>query len=188
MARIRNPENRNAILQSAVQEIALNGVSATTAKIAERAGIASGTLFTYFPNKEDLLNELYYELKLELYARVNADFPHGADLQTRTHHIWIVTIDWSIEFPDRRKASVQLHLSDHVTTETRDRTATQRAAIDRTLADLAKSDGLRALPKGFAAAIMSVLQETTMDFIAKHPKRRKALVEESFLLLWRAIS
>jgi AcrR family transcriptional regulator len=188
MARIRNPENRNAILQAATYEIALAGISATTAKIAERAGIASGTLFTYFPTKEDLLNELYYELKLEVYARVNAEFPQGADLQARTHHVWTVTMEWAIEFPERRKASVQLNLSDLVTTETRDRTATQRAAIDRTLVDLAKSDGLRALPRGFAAAIMSAMQETTMDFIARHPRRRKALIEESFHLLWRAIS
>ena len=43
MARIRNPENRNAILEAAVHEIALAGLSAPTAKIAQRAGIASGT-------------------------------------------------------------------------------------------------------------------------------------------------
>jgi AcrR family transcriptional regulator len=54
MARIKSPEKRNAILQAAVREIAELGLSASTAKIARRAGLATGTLFTYFANKEKL--------------------------------------------------------------------------------------------------------------------------------------
>jgi AcrR family transcriptional regulator len=65
MARIKSPEKRNAILQAAVREIAEAGLGAPTAKIARRAGLAAGTLFTYFANKEKLLNELYLELKIE---------------------------------------------------------------------------------------------------------------------------
>jgi AcrR family transcriptional regulator len=67
MARIKSPEKRSAILQAAVREIAEAGLGAPTAKIARRAGLAAGTLFTYFANKEKLLNELYFELKIEVY-------------------------------------------------------------------------------------------------------------------------
>jgi AcrR family transcriptional regulator len=188
MARIRNPENRNAILQAAVHEIALAGLAAPTAKIAQRAGIASGTLFTYFASKEELLNELYYELKLEVYARVNAAFPHKADLKTRSRHVWSTTIEWAIEFPEKRRASVQLNLSGLVTPATRERTAADRANIDRTLTDLGKRPALSDLPKGFAAATMSAMQEATMDFITRQPRQRKALIERSFEVFWRAVS
>ena len=41
-----------------MHEIAEVGLGAPTAKIARRAGVAAGTLFTYFANKEELLNEL----------------------------------------------------------------------------------------------------------------------------------
>ena len=58
MARVRSPEKRSAILRAAVHEIAEVGLGAPTAKIAGRAGVAAGTLFTYFANKEELLNEL----------------------------------------------------------------------------------------------------------------------------------
>jgi AcrR family transcriptional regulator len=57
-----------------VQEIAEAGLGAPTAKIARRAGLATGTLFTYFANKEKLLNELYLELKIEVYRRVDTNF------------------------------------------------------------------------------------------------------------------
>jgi AcrR family transcriptional regulator len=67
MARVRSPEKRSAILQAAMHEIAEGGLGAPTAKIARRAGVAAGTLFLYFANKEELLNELYLEPKGEAY-------------------------------------------------------------------------------------------------------------------------
>ena len=73
MARGRSPDKRIAILGAAVHEIAETGLAASTAKIAGRAGVATGTLFTYFANKKELLNELYFELldayKIISYAR-----------------------------------------------------------------------------------------------------------------------
>jgi AcrR family transcriptional regulator len=80
MARIKSPEKRSAIIQAAVREIAEVGLGAPTAKIARRAGLAAGALFTYFANKEKLLNELYLELKIEVYRRVNTNFPRKANL------------------------------------------------------------------------------------------------------------
>ena len=88
MARVRSPEKRTAILQAAVHEIAEVGLGAPTAKIARRAGVAAGTLFTYFANKEELLNQLYLELKGEVYTRLNANFPHQGSLERRARHIW----------------------------------------------------------------------------------------------------
>lgn len=187
MARVRSPEKRNAILQAAVHEIAEVGLGAATAKIARRAGVASGTLFTYFANKEELLNELYLELKGEVYRRLNAEFPHNASLERRARHIWSTVLDWAIEFPEKRKASMQLHLSDLITPETRTKTAAQRGTIDRTLAELGTRGALRGLPAGFAAATMAAMQEATTDFIAKQPKQRKQLMERGFQVFWRAL-
>ncbi len=52
-------DKRTAILEAATELVALLGVSAPTAKIAKCAGVAEGTLFTYFANKDELLNQLY---------------------------------------------------------------------------------------------------------------------------------
>jgi AcrR family transcriptional regulator len=97
MARVRSPKKRNAILQAAVHEIAKVGLGAPTAKIAKRAGVAAGTLFIYFPNKEDLLNALYIELKREVSARINANCPHQDSLGSRARHLWWSSLDCSIE-------------------------------------------------------------------------------------------
>jgi AcrR family transcriptional regulator len=187
MARIKSPEKRSAILEAAVQEIAENGLAAATAKIAKRAGLASGTLFTYFANKEELLNELYLELKLEVYSRLNTNFPCKANLERRARHVWGSFLDWAIEFPEKRKVSMQLNVSDVITLETRARAADERGAIDTILAELEGRSSLLGLPAGFAAGAMAAFQETTMDFIAREPKRREELVERAFQLFWRAV-
>jgi hypothetical protein len=99
--------------------------------------------------------------------------------------VWSTFLGWAVEFPEKRKVSVQLNLSDLVDAETRARVAGQRGAIDATLAELGKRAALRGLPAGFAAATMSAMQEATMDFIAKQPKRREELIQRAFAVFWR---
>ena len=58
MARPLSENKRNAILNAATQAVAALGTGASTAGIAKGAGVAEGSLFTYFSNKDDLLNQL----------------------------------------------------------------------------------------------------------------------------------
>ncbi|HET8853867.1 MAG TPA: TetR family transcriptional regulator, partial [Ktedonobacteraceae bacterium] len=48
MARPKSQDKRNAILAAAIELIAEQGLSVPTSKIAHVAGVAEGTLFTYF--------------------------------------------------------------------------------------------------------------------------------------------
>jgi AcrR family transcriptional regulator len=187
MARLRSPEKRVAILQASVHEIAKAGLGAPTAKIAQRAGIAAGTLFTYFASKEELLNELYFELKIEVYQRLNANFPQRANLERRARHVWSSFLDWAIEYPEKHKVSAQLNVSNLITPETRGRIAAERGAVDATLSELGGRGALGRLPAGFAAATMAAMQEATLDFVGKQPKQREQLIERAFEVFWRAV-
>ncbi len=187
MARIKSPEKRSAILEAAVHEIVEAGLGAPTAKIARRAGVAEGTLFTYFASKDELLNELYFEIKSELYRRMNAEFPHGASLKERAWYLWSGFLVWAIENPEKRKVSVQLNVSNLITPETRARTTEDRRGIDAILADLSKSPALSEMPAGFAAAMMGAMHEATSEMVAQYPKKRKKLIEQAFRVFWRAV-
>ncbi|HPF69128.1 MAG TPA: TetR/AcrR family transcriptional regulator [Candidatus Krumholzibacteria bacterium] len=60
MARTSTGEKRERILDAAVVEIAQRGYVATTvAMIARRAGVADGTIYLYFTNKDEILAELF---------------------------------------------------------------------------------------------------------------------------------
>lgn len=45
--------------------------------IAEEAGVAAGTIYRYFKNKEDLINQLYTHVKQEIAAAMFRRFSHA---------------------------------------------------------------------------------------------------------------
>ncbi|WP_027365191.1 TetR/AcrR family transcriptional regulator [Desulfotruncus alcoholivorax] len=56
----RTGEKYNAIIEAAVKVIAENGYhSSQVSKIAKEAGVADGTIYLYFKNKEDVLISLF---------------------------------------------------------------------------------------------------------------------------------
>ena len=57
-------DKREAILKTALNLFTERGFHNTpTSLIAKEAGVATGTLFHYFKNKEILINELYLHIK-----------------------------------------------------------------------------------------------------------------------------
>src|ERR1700728_1833440 len=119
MARPLSEEKRTAILEAATEVVAMLGVSAPTATIAKGAGVAEGTLFTYFANKDELLNQLYVELKTDLGDAIMAGYPAGKSLIDRTRHFWDGYIGWGSAHPLKRRAMRQLAVSDRITEVTR---------------------------------------------------------------------
>lgn len=95
MARQLSPERRAQFLSAALKLFVENGVQQTsTAAIAKEAGSAAGTLFIYFPTKQDLINELVLQV-----ARGQAENSQAAlrpDLSARESFftIWHSTIRW----------------------------------------------------------------------------------------------
>lgn len=185
MARAKSPEKRQAFLQSAVREIAQVGLGASTANIAKGAGLAEGTMFTYFPSKDDLLNELYVELKTETYRRILADFPHQSGLRERAWHIWTEYLRWAMEKPEERKVSVLLNLSAVVSAATRERMNTERGAVAKAMVELSERGAFKALPPSFASSAMMAMQEAVMEMAAKKPRQKVLLIEQAFDAFWQ---
>ena len=104
MARPKSEDKRTAILVAATEAVAMLGVSTPTAKIAKGAGVAEGTLFTYFANKDELLNGLYLELKMDLRDAVITGYPAGKSLFDRSRHFWDRYIGWGTTHPLKRKS------------------------------------------------------------------------------------
>ena len=56
----RSGEKRDAIIEAAIVEIATRGYHNTSvSRIARRAGVADGTIYLYFQNKEDILISIF---------------------------------------------------------------------------------------------------------------------------------
>ena len=81
--------------------------------------MAEGTLFTYFANKDELLNRLYLELKMDLRDAMMTDYPAGKSLIDRNRHVWDRFIGWGSAHPLKRRAMRQTGVSDRITEESK---------------------------------------------------------------------
>ncbi|MBV8098707.1 MAG: TetR/AcrR family transcriptional regulator [Verrucomicrobia bacterium] len=188
MARPKSEDKRNAIMEAATRVIVTQGLSAPTATIAQEAGVSNGSLFTYFETKTDLFNQLYLELKTGMAAAALEGFSVGSDLRKQAFHVWSNWMNWATSNPEKRRALAQLGVSGEITPAT-------RATAQKTMANLAKlmeqmrtHGSLSNASKGFAAAIMNSLAETTMDFMIHDPANAKKHCKIGFEIFWRAIS
>src|SRR5277367_6370688 len=103
MARPRSEDKRNAILAAATQIFAERGLGAPTSAISKAAGVAEGTLFTYYSSKDELVNALYCAIKLELADAMMSGFPRRLSVRHRLQHVWDNFLEWGVKNPAQQK-------------------------------------------------------------------------------------
>jgi AcrR family transcriptional regulator len=95
MARKLNPQKRTKYLDTALKLFVIHGVQSTsTAAIAKEAGTAAGTLFLYFPTKQDLINELVMEIVKAQSDAIHAALTATLSAQNSFWAIWETSICW----------------------------------------------------------------------------------------------
>lgn len=119
MARLKSGDKRDRILAAAALTFAERGLAAPTAAISKAAEISEGSLFTYFATKDELLNALYREIKLNLAEAMMSEFSRHTDVRSKLEHIWNSFVNWGMENPAQRRVLAQLQVSDKLTRETR---------------------------------------------------------------------
>jgi AcrR family transcriptional regulator len=188
MARPLSDDKRTAILEAASDVVALLGVSATTAKIAKGASVAEGTLFTYFANKDELLNRLYEDLKLDLRDAMMTGYPDDESLIERNRHVWDRLVGWGLAHPNRRKAMRQLAVSERITEESRKLVTDAFGAFDEMMRECAAGGAMKGQSPAFVSALMSAIADTAMDFIAREPGQAKRYTKAGFDAFWKVVA
>lgn len=91
-------DKRESFLDAALRLFVANGVQSTsTAAIAKEAGTASGTLFLYFPTKQDLIDELLLKIAREQADHTTALLKPSLSVRETFFTIWSSSIRWFLE-------------------------------------------------------------------------------------------
>jgi AcrR family transcriptional regulator len=188
MARPKSSDKQKAILDAAVTVFARRGVWQTpTSAISQAAGVAEGTLFTYFATKDVLVNELYRALKLELAEVMMSDFP-SEDVRSQFQHVWDRYVLWGVANPDKRQVMAQLAVSERITAESRAVGEAPFAELERAAAESMQQQALRSYPGPLIRALAIAMMEATIALIAQAPAPDADYRELGFEIFWRGIA
>lgn len=178
MALPRSEDKRKAILKAAAKAVAEKGINAPTASIAKTAGVAEGTIFTYFKNKDDLLNEVYLDIKKEMSEMMNGCA--GADRGAQLEYFWKRYVYWGVQFRERYSAMVQLSVSEVITPENK-KTGSGMFAAMHTLLEAEDCS------YHFPSAVLGSLADTTIRFMINNPDNMEAYADAGFRAFWAAL-
>jgi TetR/AcrR family transcriptional regulator, repressor of fatR-cypB operon len=135
------PDRRESIMDAALACFVDRGFYGTAMpEIAEKAGIASGTIYHYFENKEALVNALYRAWKTKVVQRVFAAFPASASPRAQFEVVWHEIVAFALAHPTAF-AFIELHNhASYLDAESK--------TIDRTIKDFTASILQRAQGEG----------------------------------------
>ncbi len=189
MARPKSDDKRNALLLAAEQVFAQRGLAAApTSAISKQAGVAEGTLFTYFRTKDELVNALYRSIKLDLAEALMSRFPRQGPVRDRLEYLWNAFVDWGVANPQRLNVLDQLSVADTVSDESKAVGYEPFAEIETLAQHSIKTGVLQPYPVEFVAATMKALAETTMAFMTAYPAEATRYRKVGFDVFWNGVT
>ena len=107
-------DKRCAIVRATLDLVAEQGFhGAPMALVAERAGVAAGTIYRYFESKDVLINEVYHYLEERFYAALMEGYHEDDEVRDRFLHIGKVLVRYCIAEPLEFRFMEQFHNSPY---------------------------------------------------------------------------
>lgn len=95
-------DKRTSILEATLKLISERGFHGTSMQmVADEAQVGAGTIYRYFENKEDLLSQLYIELKIEFSKVLLKNYDSTLSFRRRFHNLCKDMIHYSIDNPQK---------------------------------------------------------------------------------------
>ena len=93
---VHSNDKKQQILKATLEMIAENGLHNTPmSKIIKKSKVSAGTIYHYFPSKEELINTLYVEIKKEMGGTVYDGLDDIKEFKERFLFVKDLQIDYS---------------------------------------------------------------------------------------------
>jgi AcrR family transcriptional regulator len=113
---------RDDILKATLELISTQGFHATPmSQIAKKAQLGAGTIYRYFNNKEDLLNELYIETKTKIIEAISDKYSEQQSIHDSFINLLRCAILFYIENPNYLLFTEQYENSPLITQSTHEK-------------------------------------------------------------------
>lgn len=183
-------DKKDQILQAALELFAAQGLGVSTAQIARAAGVANGTLFNYFPTKQELIDALYVQIKGEV-----GELFLGAGSQRETrgifYTVWRSYVRWAIGNPLKQKVVHLLKDAGMVSPAVLARMEEAISPLGAILVEGMSEGTLRPLDPSYFRALLEAMITVCIDQAVERELEGEALndhIETGFDILWKALT
>ncbi len=181
-------DKRKALMKSALELFTSKGFDNTsTASISRSAGVATGTLFTYFDNKESLINDLYLETKMEFMGI----FPPMPDDIIMTEEVvkvfWDLSINWGLKNPKKMKFIVMYKSSPYITKMTWDELAEDMALLGNIYQRSIDEGVIKDLPIEYLMEATTSHVYFTILYLSSRKIKDQQVIDDLFPTMWDMI-
>ncbi len=183
-------DKKTALLEPALKLFTERGFHGTsTAQISKEAGVATGTLFNYFPTKEDLINGLYFEVKEELSRRMGEDVQSQKAYKEKLRKMWYNLVEWGIENQEEFHFVGQFCSSPYISSHTREVVMEEYAFFHDLAMEGLKNGELGDYPPEMITSMFYQSSRTIVDYILhSEPQDRNKAIEDGFQVVWNGVA
>jgi AcrR family transcriptional regulator len=183
-------EKKAAIAGAAVRLFTERGFHGTpTSLIAREAGVSNGTLFHYFPTKEDLINFAYFEIKNRMAEEIGRGVDAERTERERMRRMWRNAVLWGVDHPSSTCSSSSL-LVPFVRRLPPEEFLKDAPAVFESLTGTLGKSCLEGIPIEVAFAVISSPIDAVIRSIINPGGNldRDRLIDASFEIIWRGLT
>jgi len=183
-------DKREAILSTALTLFAERGFFGTpTSLISKEAGVATGTLFFYFRTKEDLIDEIYRNVKADAAQAMSRGLEKERSAGHKLRRLGINAVAWGIQNPAKMKFMEQFAHSPFVSTSAQDEGMSHFLFLKDIIYEGIRDGKIRETDPSLLFCMMaSVLNGLVLRASAtENPADREAIIEEGLDFVWNGM-
>jgi len=184
-------DKRAAIVNTAIRLFTSRGFYGTpTSMIAQESGVSNGTLFRYFPTKEELINSVYYEIKGQMGKNISKGVAGEKTLEDKARRIWSNIILWGVLNSDEFLFMEQFTASPFITKLPEEEILKNYALVYEVLLEILKIGPLKDVdPEVALIMIFSTTRGVVRSIIdSKGALDTEQSIDQSFRLIWTGLS
>jgi TetR/AcrR family transcriptional regulator, repressor of fatR-cypB operon len=172
---------RDLVFEHGLQDVAMS-------QIAQRAQVGMGTIYNYFPSKEDLVFCLFSEIKATMSLHVLRGYDATQPVVDRVLYLLGGMVRYGIEHPREFLLTDQLALVPFIHERAKSDVPTLVTALKQVLIDATQQHLLKAMPPGVILALVSGAMNALVE---AHMRQQihldQATIEQVMSACWDAI-
>jgi len=156
--------------------------------IAQSAGVGAGTIYRYFSNKEELINELFKEIKRNIIKAMLTNYREEGTYKERFKHLWKNMLEFFINHPKEFQFIEQHRYAPYMSNLTREESFMILSPI---MMFFIESKGAKAIKDLPLYTIIALLYGPIVSLLKQHIDNNQTLtnerIEQAVNACWDAI-